>query len=60
MKKKIIGLILLLIIMAAVGVIYLLKGNAPETVTVNGYVGGEKSNFWKTLKSSPSFRIDTA
>ena len=40
MKKKIIGLILLLIIMAAVGVIYLLKGNAPETVTVNGYVGG--------------------
>ena len=45
MKKKIIGLILLLIIMAAVGVIYLLKGNAPETVTVNGYVGGEKIEF---------------
>lgn len=45
MKKKIIGLILLLIIMTAVGVIYLLKGNAPETVTVNGYVGGEKIEF---------------
>ena len=40
MKKKIIGLILLLVIMMVTGGIYLLKGSAPETVVVNGYVGG--------------------
>ena len=45
MKKKIIGLILLLVIMMVTGGIYLLKGSAPETVVVNGYVGGEKTEF---------------
>lgn len=45
MKKKIIGLILLLVIMMVTGGIYLLKGSAPETVVVNGYVGGEKIEF---------------
>ena len=42
MKKKIIGLILLVIVMAVIGAIYLIRGNTPETVAVNGYVGGEK------------------
>ena len=45
MKKKLIGLILLILIMITIGVIWLLKGRAPETSAVNGYVGGEKIEF---------------
>ena len=42
MKKKIIGLMLLVVVMAAIGAVYFLKGNAPEIISVDGYVGGEK------------------
>ena len=55
MRKKIIGLVLLICVMAAVGGIYILTGGTdsedkgtgkiqPET-TVSGYVGGEKIGF---------------
>ena len=40
MKKKISRLRLMLVIMMVTGGIYRLKGSAPETVVVNGYVGG--------------------
>ena len=42
MKKKIAGLILLVVLMAVIGGIYFVTGNAPRTVNVDGYVGGEK------------------
>ena len=57
MKKKLIGLILLVCVMAAIGGIYLItdgvgkkskesSGTTPSSVvTVNGYVGGEKIGF---------------
>ena len=40
-KSRRIGLILLLLVIAAVGV-YLLLTSGPETVRLRGYVGGEK------------------
>ena len=42
MKKKIVGLILLVVLMAVIGGIYFVTGNAPRIVSVDGYVGGEK------------------
>lgn len=42
MKKKIAGLILLVVLMAVIGGIYFVTGNAPRIVNVDGYVGGEK------------------
>lgn len=42
MKKKIAGLILLVVLMAVIGGIYFVTGNAPRIVSVDGYVGGEK------------------
>lgn len=42
MKKKIVGLILLVVLMAVIGGIYFVTGNAPRMVNVDGYVGGEK------------------
>ena len=42
MKKKIVGLILLVVLMAVIGGIYFVTGNAPRIVNVDGYVGGEK------------------
>ena len=42
MKKKIVGLILLVVLMAVIGGIYFVTGNAPQIVNVDGYVGGEK------------------
>ena len=42
MKKKIAGLILLVVLMAVIGGIYFVTGNAPQIVNVDGYVGGEK------------------
>lgn len=42
MKKKIAGLILLIVLMAVIGGIYFVTGNAPRIVNVDGYVGGEK------------------
>ena len=42
MKKKIAGLILLAVLMAVIGGIYFVTGNAPRIVNVDGYVGGEK------------------
>ena len=45
MKKKISGLILLICVMIAVGVIYMFKTSAPKTITADGYVGGEKIEF---------------
>ena len=40
-KSRRIGLIILLLVIAAVGV-YLLLTSGPETVRLRGYVGGEK------------------
>lgn len=45
MKKKIIGLVLLILVMAAVGIIYFLQGSRPRISTVDGYTGGEKIGF---------------
>ena len=42
MKKKIAGLMLLVVLMAVIGGIYFVTGNAPRIVSVDGYVGGEK------------------
>ena len=42
MKKKIAGLMLLVVLMAVIGGIYFVTGNAPQIVNVDGYVGGEK------------------
>ena len=42
MKKKIAGLMLLVVLMAVIGGIYFVTGNAPQLVNVDGYVGGEK------------------
>lgn len=42
MKKKIVGLILLVVLMAVIGGIYFVTGNSPRIVNVDGYVGGEK------------------
>ena len=42
MKKKIIGLVLLIAIMLVIGGIYLATSRTPKIVTVDGYVGGEK------------------
>ena len=42
MKKKIAGLILLVVLMAVIGGIYFVTENAPRIVNVDGYVGGEK------------------
>ena len=42
MKKKIAGLIPLVVLMAVIGGIYFVTGNAPRIVNVDGYVGGEK------------------
>ena len=36
------GLILLVVLMAVIGGIYFVTGNAPRIVSVDGYVGGEK------------------
>lgn len=40
MKKKIIGLVLLIAIMLVIGGIYLAISRTPKIVTVDGYVGG--------------------
>ena len=42
MKKKIAGLILLVVLMAVIGGIYFVTGDSPRIVSVDGYVGGEK------------------
>ena len=42
MKKKIIGLVLLIAIMLVIGGIYLATSRTPKIVAVDGYVGGEK------------------
>lgn len=42
MKKKIAGLMLLVVLMAVIGGIYFVTGNVPQIVNVDGYVGGEK------------------
>ena len=50
MKKKIIGLIVLVAVMAVIGGIYIYKGAQPEpeeTATVSGYLGGEKIGFFE-------------
>ena len=45
MKKRTIGLILLIIIMGVIGVIYALTAGKQPTLDVDGYVGGEKIGF---------------
>lgn len=45
MNKKIIGLILLVVVMAIIGGIYVITGNRSEPVAVSGYIGGEKIGF---------------
>ena len=50
MKKKITGLILLVIIMGAIGGIYLFTGSrneagTPGLISVSGYIGGEKTEL---------------
>ncbi len=55
MKKKIAGLILLVIIMGLIGSIYVFTGNkkksdAPELISVSGYIGGEKTELLEDKK----------
>lgn len=42
MKKRMIGLALLVVIMLVTGGIYMAAGRTPQIITVDGYVGGEK------------------
>ena len=45
MKKKIIGLVLLILVMAAVAIIYFLQGSRPRISTEDGYTGAETIVF---------------
>ena len=45
MKKKVLGLILLIVVMGAIGTVSLLKQNMPKEIRVKGYLGGEKIGF---------------
>lgn len=56
MKKKIIGLILLVIVMAVIGIIWFVRGSAPQTVTADGYVGGEKIELLEDPEVREVFR----
>ena len=45
MKKKVLGLILLIVVMGAIGTVSLLKQNMPKEIRVKGYLGGEKNRI---------------
>ena len=42
MKKRMIGLALLVVVMLVIGGIYIALSRAPKIITADGYVGGEK------------------
>ena len=56
MKKKLIGLVLLIVIMIVIGVIYFISGRAPKIVSVDGYVGGEKIELLEDAEVQAIFK----